>query len=82
MVIGVFYSHEIANSSPAGQDQTSSLLSNQALFIALLYPPCRDGEQPNLIFHEVLKTLTSDHVWQERVHRYSLCLFDDSLDEP
>lgn len=52
MVIGVFYCHEIANSSPAGQNQMSSLLSHQALFIASLCPLCGDGLQQNLIFHE------------------------------
>lgn len=51
MVIGVFYCHEIANSPPAGQNQMSSLLSHQALFIASLCPPCGDGLQQNLIFH-------------------------------
>lgn len=51
MVIGVFYRHEIANSSPVGQDQTSSLLSDRALFIASICPPRGDGMQQDLIIH-------------------------------
>lgn len=51
MVIGVFYRHEIANSSPVGQDQTSSLLSHRALFIASICPPRGDGMQQDLIIH-------------------------------
>lgn len=68
MVIGVFRRHGIANSSPAGRDQTSSLLSRRTLFMASTCPPCWDGTQRAPISH-ASQALNSQRVWPGRRRR-------------
>lgn len=78
MVMGVFCWHEIANSSPRGQDQPSSVLSRQVLFIALLGPPCGDGVQQSPRISCAVNAQLGSTSCKESVHRLG-CYYDAEI---